>query len=234
MALPLLLLPGALCNDQLFQPQISFFTQQRKVIVADFSGCDSIQAMAIKILAEAPAEFALAGLSLGGIVAFEMVRQAPQRIKKLALLDTNPGVELPEGSVIRHHQMAIIARGGIKALKTLVNQELLAKYAFDPEQLLRHDAVVLEMALAAGPDEFVNQWRALEIRPDSWNTLKDIQCPVLILCGVHDVLCNVKLHRDMALEIKHATLEIIEDAGHLSTLDAPKQVNRALATWLNS
>jgi pimeloyl-ACP methyl ester carboxylesterase len=111
---------------------------------------------------------------------------------------------------------------------------LLAKYAFDPEQLLRHDAVVLEMALAAGPDEFVNQWRALEIRPDSWNTLKDIQCPVLILCGVHDVLCNVKLHRDMALEIKHATLEIIEDAGHLSTLDAPKQVNRALATWLNS
>ena len=90
MALPLLLLPGALCNDQLFQPQISFFTQQRKVIVADFSGCDSIQAMAIKILAEAPAEFALAGLSLGGIVAFEMVRQAPQRIKKLALLDTNP------------------------------------------------------------------------------------------------------------------------------------------------
>jgi pimeloyl-ACP methyl ester carboxylesterase len=130
--------------------------------------------------------------------------------------------------------MAIIARGGIKALKTLVNQELLPKYAFDPEQLLRHDAVVLEMALAAGPDEFVNQWRALEIRPDSWNTLKDIQCPVLILCGVHDVLCNVKLHRDMALEIKHATLEIIEDAGHLSTLDAPKQVNRALATWLNS
>ena len=89
MPLPLLLLPGALCNDLLFQPQIAFFKGHREVISANFSNCDSIEAMAAKVLNEAPAEFALAGLSLGGIVAFEMFKQAPQRIKRIALLDTN-------------------------------------------------------------------------------------------------------------------------------------------------
>ena len=234
MALPLLLLPGSLCNEQLFQPQISFFTQQREVIVADFLGCDTIQAMAIKTLAEAPAEFALAGLSMGGIIAFEILRQAPQRVRKLALLDTNPRAELPGGVAIRHQQISSITLGGIESLKTLVSQELLPKYGFDSKQLVRLESVVMEMALDAGADEFINQWRALECRPDSWSTLKDIDCPALILCGVHDALCNERLHRDMAGEIKHATLEVIEEAGHLSTLDAPEQVNRALDSWLNS
>jgi pimeloyl-ACP methyl ester carboxylesterase len=234
VALPLLLLPGSLCNEQLFQPQISFFTQQREVIVADFLGCDTIQAMAIKTLAEAPAEFALAGLSMGGIVAFEILRQAPQRVRKLALLGTNPYAELPGGVAIRQQQISSITLGGIESLKTLVSQELLPKYGFDSKQLLRIESVVMEMALDAGADEFINQWRALECRPDSWSTLKDIDCPALILCGVHDAQCNERLHRDMAGEIKHATLEVIEEAGHLSTLDAPEQVNRALDSWLNS
>jgi len=92
----------------------------------------------------------------------------------------------------------------------------------------------MEMALDVGTDEFINQWRALASRTDSWSTLKDIHCPALILCGVHDAQCNEKLHRNMALEIKHAKLEIIEEAGHLSTLDAPEQVNKALENWLNS
>lgn len=234
MALPLLLLPGSLCNEQLFQHQISFFTQQREVIVADFSGCDTIQTMAIKTLAEAPAEFALAGLSMGGIIAFEILRQAPQRVRKLALLGTNPYAELPGRAAIRHQQISSITLGGIGSLKTLVSQELLPKYGFDSRQLLRLEPVVMEMALDAGVDGFINQWRALECRPDSWSTLKDIDCPALILCGMHDALCNERLHRDMAGEIKHATLEVIEEAGHLSTLDAPEQVNRALDSWLNS
>jgi len=232
--LPLLLLPGSLCTDLLFQAQISFFKEHREVIVANFSNCDSIEAMATKVLNEAPEEFALAGLSMGGIVAFEMFRQAPQRIKRIALLDTNPRGELPENVPIRQQQVNNVAQGGVERLRALVSQQLMPKYAFDPEQLLQLEPLVMKMALDVGADEFINQWRALASRVDSWGILRDIRCPTLILCGGHDALCNEKLHRDMALEIKHAKLEIIQEAGHLSTLDAPEQVNRALEDWLNS
>jgi len=232
--LPLLLLPGSLCNQLLFQPQIDFFKGHREVIVANFSNCDSIEAMAAKVLNEAPAEFALAGLSMGGIVAFEMFRQAPQRIKRIALLDTNPRGELPENVPVRHQQVHNIAQGGLESLRALVTQQLMPKYVFDSEQRSTLEPLVMKMALDVGTDEFINQWRALASRVDSWGTLKEFRCPALILCGVHDALCNEKLHRDMALEIKHARLEIIEEAGHLSTLDAPEQVNKALENWLNS
>jgi pimeloyl-ACP methyl ester carboxylesterase len=190
--------------------------------------------MATKVLNEAPEEFALAGLSMGGIVAFEMFRQAPQRIKRIALLDTNPRGELPENVPIRQQQVNNVAQGGVERLRTLVSQQLMPKYAFDSEQLLQLEPLVMKMALDVGADEFINQWRALASRVDSWGILRDIRCPTLILCGGHDALCNEKLHRDMALEIKHAKLEIIQEAGHLSTLDAPEQVNRALENWLNS
>jgi pimeloyl-ACP methyl ester carboxylesterase len=232
--LPLILLPGSLCNQLLFQPQIDFFKGHREVIVANFSNCDSIEAMAAKVLNEAPAEFALAGLSMGGIVAFEMFRQAPQRIVRIAFLDTNPRAEGPENVPVRHQQINDIAQGGVETLKTFVSQQLMPKYVFGSEQRLRLEPLVMEMALDVGADEFINQWRALASRADSWSTLKDIRCPTLILCGVHDALCNEKLHRDMALEVKHARLDIIDEAGHLSTLDAPEQVNQALENWLNS
>ena len=234
MPLPLLLLPGSLCTDMLFQAQISFFKGHREVIVANFSNCDSIEAIATKVLSEAPAEFALAGLSMGGIVAFEMFRQAPQRIERLALLNTNPRGELPENLPIRQQQINTVTQGGAESLRTLVSQQLVPEYAFDSEQLLKLEPLVMEMALDVGTDEFINQWGALASRADSWSMLKDIRCPTLILCGVHDTLCHEKLHRDMAQEIKHAKLEIIQEAGHLSTLDAPEQVNNALEDWLNS
>ena len=234
MPLPLLLLPGSLCTGMLFHAQISAFKDDREVVVADFSNCDSIEAMATKVLMEAPAEFALAGLSMGGIVAFEIFRQAPERIKRIALLDTNPRGELPENVPVRQEQINTVAQGGAESLRTLVSQQLMPKYAFDSEQRLKLEPLVMEMALEVGTDEFINQWRALASRADSWSTLKDIRCPTLILCGIHDALCSEKLHRDMAQEIKHAKLEIIQEAGHLSTLDAPEQVNSALEDWLNS
>ncbi len=234
MPLPLLLLPGSLCTGMLFHAQISAFKDDREVVVADFSNCDSIEAMATKVLMEAPAEFALAGLSMGGIVAFEIFRQAPERIKRIALLDTNPRGELPENVPVRQEQINTVAQGGAESLRTLVSQQLMPKYAFDSEQLLKLEPLVMEMALEVGTDEFINQWRALASRADSWSTLKDIRCPTLILCGIHDALCSEKLHRDMAQEIKHAKLEIIQEAGHLSTLDAPEQVNSALQDWLDS
>ena len=146
MPLPLLLLPGSLCTGMLFHAQISAFKDDREVVVADFSNCDSIEAMPTKVLMEAPAEFALAGLSMGGIVAFEIFRQAPERIKRIALLDTNPRGEMPENVPVRQEQINTVAQGGAESLRTLVSQQLMPKYAFDSEQLLKLEPLVMEMA----------------------------------------------------------------------------------------
>jgi pimeloyl-ACP methyl ester carboxylesterase len=228
--LPLVLLPGSLCDQRLFGAQVEYFSRFREVFVGDFVGCDSIQGMAVKMLAEAPPKFALAGLSMGGIVAFEMYRQAPQRIDRLAVLDTNPNAELAERVAIRRRQSQHVADGG--DLAEFTGAELLPKYADNREHRTRLEALVLSMAKAAGSAEFVNQWRALEQRPDSWCTLRQIACPTLILCGANDKLCSVELHRDMAAEISGGHLQVIADAGHLCTLDAPIAVNRALHRWL--
>ena len=197
--LPLVLLPGSLCDQRLFGAQVEYFSRFREVFVGDFVGCDSIQGMAVKMLAEAPPKFALAGLSMGGIVAFEMYRQAPQRIDRLAVLDTNPSAELAERVAIRRRQSQHIADGG--DLAEFTGAELLPKYADNRKHRTRLEALVLSMAKAAGAAEFVNQWRALEQRPDSWCTLRQIACPTLILCGANDKLCSVELHREMAAEI---------------------------------
>lgn len=228
--LPLLLLPGSLCDQRLFGAQVEYFSRHREVFVGDFVGCDSIQGMAVKTLAEAPSKFALAGLSMGGIVAFEMYRQAPQRIDRLAFLDTTPSVELAERVAIRRWQSQHIAGGG--DLAEFTRAELLPKYADNTAHRTRLDALVVSMAKAAGAEEFVNQWRALKQRPDSWCTLRQITCPTLILCGANDKLCSVELHRGMAAEISGGRLQVIADAGHLCTLDAPIAVNRALHRWL--
>ena len=228
--LPLLLLPGSLCDQRLFGAQVEYFSRFREVFVGDFIGCDSIQGMAVKMLAEAPPKFALAGLSMGGIVAFEMYRQAPQRIDRLAVLGTNPSAELAESVAIRRWQSQHIAGGG--DLAEFTGAELLPKYADNRVHRTRLEAVILSMAKAAGAEEFVNQWRALAQRPDSWRTLRQITCPTLILCGANDNLCSVELHREMAAEISGGQLQIIADAGHLCTLDAPIEVNRALHRWL--
>ena len=228
--LPLLLLPGSLCDQRLFGAQVEYFSRFREVFVGDFIGCDSIQGMAVKMLAEAAPKFALAGPSMGGIVAFEMYRQAPQRIDRLAVLGTNPSAELAESVAIRRWQSQHIAGGG--DLDEFTRAELLPKYADNRVHRTRLEAVILSMAKAAGAEEFVNQWRALAQRPDSWRTLRQITCPTLILCGANDNLCSVELHREMAAEISGGQLQIIADAGHLCTLDAPIEVNRALHRWL--
>lgn len=228
--LPLMLLPGSLCDQRLFSAQIDYFSRFREVQVGNFLGCDSISGMATKMLAEGAPKFALAGLSMGGIVAFEMYRQAPQRIDRLAFLDTNPSAELAERVTLRRRQSQHIAEGGDLAEFTRI--ELLPKYARSQAHRTLLEPLVLSMANAAGGAEFVNQWRALECRPDSWSTLSRIACPTLILCGADDTLCSVELHRKMADQISGGHLEIITHAGHLCTLDAPEAVNRALHRWL--
>jgi pimeloyl-ACP methyl ester carboxylesterase len=232
---PLLLLPGSLCDEQLFRPQLDYFSSQRQVSVGCLAGSDSISGMAAQVLAKAPEKFAVAGLSMGGIVAFEIVRQAPTRVDRLALLDTNPGGEIADRAEVRRQQMDDVSKGGLPVILSLVESFFFPRYvAASRLGSAQLKATVLEMAKNAGVEAFIHQWQALMDRPDSCQTLAEIDCPTLVLCGDEDAMCSPDLHRDMAESINGATLEIINNCGHLSTLEAPNAVNTALDNWLHN
>ena len=229
--LPLMLLPGHMCDARLFGPQLAALAD-RSVSVADLTDADSIAGMAQQVLASAPPHFALLGLSMGGIVAFEILRQAPQRVGRLALLDTNPFPESEDRSAGRLELMRIVAAGG---LKPVVIEQLkpayLARSNRDDLPLL---SLIANMALELGPLVFDRQSRALLERPDSRLLLANIRMPTLVLCGREDALCPLAVHEMMAATIPGATLVVVDAAGHLPTLERPAAVNAAIHCWLNA
>ena len=191
---------------------------------------DTIEDIAARVIADAPPRFALAGLSMGGIVAMEILRQAPDMVARLALLDTNPKAELPEVAAAREPQIALVKAG---RLEDVMRDEMKPRYLAPGPRRLEVLNTVMDMAKALGPDVFVSQSRALMRRPDSEETLRALDCPTLVLCGSHDTVCPVSRHEFMAEIIPNATLEIIEDAGHLPTLEMPDEATAALDRWLH-
>lgn len=228
---PLVLLPGMMCDARLFAPQIAAFSASRAVHVAPIAGHDSMAALAAEALAQAPPRFALAGLSMGGIVAMEMLRQAPDRITRLALLDTNPKAETPEVAARRGPQIEKARAGGLRAV---MRDEMKPNYLTDGP----HRGAILDlcmaMAEALGPEVFERQSLALMHRPDQQDTLRACTAPTLALCGRDDALCPVSRHELIAGLAPESTLEVIEGAGHLPTLEQPEATTRALARWLES
>lgn len=229
----LVLVPGSLCNQQLFAPQIEFLNSRVNIQVADFSDCDTIAAMAAKVLGQVEGEFALLGLSMGGIISFEIMRKAPHRVTHLALLNTNPRAEIAERLSIRQQQIDEVTAGGTAALLKITEELLFPNYLApgcgDCEQI---KAVILAMAEEVGPTQFIHQWRALSTRIDSRPRLSEIGCPTLLLTGEHDGICSPERYREMAAAIPHSRLQIVADCGHISTLEQPHIINRAIADWL--
>ena len=226
---PLLLLPGMMCDARLFAPQIAAFSGTRAVQVAPMIG-DTIEAIAAGVIANAPPRFALAGLSMGGIVAMDVLRQAPDMVSRLALLDTNPMGETPEVAAAREPQIALVKAG---RLEDVMRDEMKPRYLAPGPRRIEVLNIVMEMAGALGPEMFVSQSRALMRRRDAQDTLRRAACPTLVLCGSHDTVCPVSTHELMAGLIPGATLEIIEDAGHLPTLEKPEETTAALDRWLH-
>ncbi len=226
---PLVLLPGMMCDVRLFAPQIAAFSGQRAVHVAPIGGAESVAKIAEQVLVDAPPRFALAGLSMGGIVAMEVMRQAPERVERIALLDTNPKAEVDAVKAMREPQIAKARAGQFLAV---MRDEMKPNYLTDGPHRTRILDLCMEMAEALGPDVFVRQSRALQTRPDQQDTLRHITCPALVLCGRDDALCPVHRHELMASLIPHATLHIIENAGHLPTLEQPDKTTDALRRWL--
>ncbi|MCV6823502.1 MULTISPECIES: alpha/beta fold hydrolase [Halocynthiibacter] len=228
---PLVMLPGMMCDARLFAPQFAAFSGQRMVACAPLVERVTVEGLARDILANAPPRFALAGLSMGGIVAMEVLRQGGERVERIALLDTNPLAELEEVKARRFPQMMAVRDGG---LATVMRDEMKPNYLSSGPRRYETLDLCMDMALDLGPHVFLTQSRALMDRPDQTETLRNAKIPALVLCGREDILCPVERHEMMADLIEGAHLEIIENAGHLPTLEQPEKTNAALARWLEA
>ena len=229
MTLPLVLLPGLMCDARLFAPQVAALSAEMPVTVADIGGHDTMAALAAAVLADAPPVFALGGLSMGGIVAMEVLRQAPERVAKLALMDTNALVEAPEMQARRGPQMDK-ARAG--QLEQVMREEMKPNYLTEGPQRVAILDLCMDMVMDLGADVFVRQSMALRERPDQCDTLRGVRVPTLVLCGRDDRLCPVARHELMHALVSDSVLEIIEGAGHLPTLEKPEQTTVALRRWM--
>lgn len=226
---PIVFLPGMMCDARLFAPQINALSGSHPVMCHPLVGHDTIKALAAQILATSPDQFALAGLSMGGIVAMEVLRQAPERVERLALLDTNPLAEKDEVKAKRIPQVEAAQNG---ELRRVMRDEMKPNYLADGPNLGAILDLCMAMAMDLGPDVFVAQSHALQTRPDQSKVLSHYHGPALVLCGREDGLCPVERHELIHALLPNSELVIVENAGHLPTLEQPAQTNAALTRWL--
>jgi pimeloyl-ACP methyl ester carboxylesterase len=228
-SLPLVLVPGLTCTARLYRAQIEALWQFGQVSVADHRRDDDVAAIAARILAGAPPRFALCGLSMGGYIAFAMMRQAPERIVKLALMDTSARPDSPEQTVARKAQIAMTQAGRYSEIpEQAMSRYLNAKNQNDE----RFTSIVRQMAMETGPEAYLRQLKAIMGRPDSRTLLASIKCPTMVLVGESDVSTPPEVNKEIAAGIAGATLTIVPDCAHLSTLEQPEAVNAALTEWL--
>jgi pimeloyl-ACP methyl ester carboxylesterase len=232
MNLPLVLLPGLLCDAALWEPQLSDLADIADFFVADLTEHETMTEMGETVLRDAPwKEFALAGLSMGGYVAQEIMRQAPQRVTKLALLDTRSRPELPEETKRRQQFMKLAqTERGFTPVTNRMLPLMLHPSRVKDGPLVK---VIREMAERTGVEAYIRQQKAIISRPDFRPNLAKIKCPTLVLCGRQDHLTPLENSEEMAQAIPGAKLVVVEDCGHVSTLERPSEVNRAMRKWLD-
>jgi pimeloyl-ACP methyl ester carboxylesterase len=229
--IPLLLLPGLLCDRALWEPQIAGLGDVAAPVVADLTQDTSIAAMARRALASIEGRCAVAGLSMGGYVAMEIMRQAPERVLRLALLDTSARPDTPAQTTRRHDLIALAQRGefhGVtpRLLPLLIHPDRLKDKALTE--------AVMGMAAHVGKDGFLRQQAAIMGRIDSRPHLPRIACPTLVLCGRDDALTPPALAEEMASLIPGAILDLVDHCGHLSTMERPEAVTAALRQWVTA
>jgi pimeloyl-ACP methyl ester carboxylesterase len=229
--LPLVLVPGLLCSARLYAAQISALWSFGPITIADHRRQADIAAIASRILANAPPHFALAGLSMGGYIALAMMREAPERVAKLALLDTSARPDTAEQTAARKNFINMAEAGRLDEVVDLLLPRLLHPNRLNDDGL---KLVVRDMAADIGREAFVFQQKAIISRPDARPFLAIIHCPTLVLVGEHDEVTPPHLAKEIASGIAGARLVAIPDCGHLSTLERPDAVNAALADWLSA
>ncbi|MBS0519254.1 MAG: alpha/beta hydrolase [Proteobacteria bacterium] len=225
----LVLLPGLLNTRRLFERQIADLSDIADIVVPELHHHDSLGAMAEAALAAAPERFALAGFSMGGYVAFEILRRAPQRVERLALIDTQAAPDPPEVTVRRRGFIEQTRLGRFKG----VQPALLPTFVHTGR--LRDSTVVqpiLDMAQEVGAEGFVREQNAIMARPDSRPLLAAINVPTVVIVGRQDLATPLPRSQEMAADIANARLVVIENCGHMSPLEKPAEVNEALRRWL--
>lgn len=226
---PLVLLPGLLLDARLWRHQVSALAGIAEIAVGDLSRGESMAELAAQVLAAAPERFALAGLSMGGYVALEIMRRAPGRVTRLALLDTSARPDSPARRRRREDLLRLAARGRFQG----VTPRLLPYY-LHPDRL--DDAAitgaVMEMSQSLGRDVFLRQTRAIMARGDYREGLSAIACPTLVLCGREDQATPVEHALEMAQAIPSADLVVLGRCGHLAPLERPRMVSEQLRMWL--
>lgn len=229
--LALMLVPGLNCTAELYAPQMAALGEGRALVIPDHRSDDRLEAIAARTLAGAPPRFALCGLSMGGYVAFEILRQAPERVTRLALLDTRSRADTADDTQKRERLVALAASGRFGDVHDVLWQRLVHKNRLGDVAL---EAVVKTMMRDTGPEAFMRQQRALIRRQDYSGMLGSIHVPVLVLVGEQDAITPPEFARDMAARIPGSHLVVVPDCGHMSTLEAPAAVTAALQDWLHS
>ncbi len=224
-----LFVPGLAATARLYAHQVPALWRLGPVMVANHTRGDSMSALAQDILAGAPPHFALVGLSMGGYIAFEIIRRAPERVLKLALLDTSARPDTPEQTARRKMTIGMAESGDYSGIPPLMFPALVHARRRDDAAL---KAVVEEMFIETGPEAFIVQQTANMGRPDSRPGLSAIRCPTLVLVGDGDELTPPALAEEIAQGIEGATLITVPDSGHLSTLERPEFVTGKLVEWL--
>ncbi len=226
---PLALCPGLLCNHQLWRAQIDALSDVAECHVGRFDNHSSFEEMARSILDAMPERFALAGLSMGGYVSQAVMRIAPERVSHLALLDTSGRADTEEQKRRRRGLISLSKVGKFKGVTPKLLPMLIHEDRLEEEALT---TVIFEMAEDIGKEAFFMQQEAIMARPDGREDLTKVECPTLILCGRQDTLTPLELHEEMAELTLNSELVVVEDSGHLPTLERPEAVNEAMRNWL--
>ena len=227
--LPIVVVPGLMCSARLYAEQIPVLWPFGPVTVADHRRDDTMEAIARRIFGSAPERFALIGLSMGGYIASTMLRLAPERISKLALLDTSARADLPERLDARRALIAMAEAGRFGEVIDAHFPQFVHRHRRHDEGLRR---IVQLMAEETGPEAYVRQQKAIMARQDWRELLPAIRCPTVVIVGDGDELTPPKLAEEIAGGIPGAQLVVVRDSGHLTTIERPADVNAALVRWL--
>jgi pimeloyl-ACP methyl ester carboxylesterase len=229
MKTSILLLPGLLCDAALWAHQVEALSTQYDCVVADMTQDDSLGGMASRAIAAMSEQFSVAGLSMGGYCALEIMKQVPDRVTRLALLDTSARADASERLDIRRELIEHVRSGNFETVIAKHFQKFVHPSRLNDTEIM---SIIRASAMNVGPEAYMRQQAAIMKRPDSLELLSDIKCPTLVLCGAEDALTPPPLHDEMAAEIPGAVLVKIPNSGHLPTLEQPALVNAALAKWM--
>jgi pimeloyl-ACP methyl ester carboxylesterase len=232
----LLLLPGLLCDRAVFEPVLPALEEHARCLVPEYHDERSLAAMAQRVLRDAPERFALLGHSMGGRVALEVMRAAPQRVACIALLDTGYQARPDDesGAHERAERLALLDVARTQGMRSM-GQRWVQRMVH-PDRLADAPLIddILDMIARRSTVDFAAQIQALLARPDASDVLAAIDVPTLVLCGRDDAWSPLARRQDMAARILHSTLAVIEQCGHMCTMEQPHPVAAAVVGWLNA